>query len=170
MNIEIMEFYPLECDEARGLLTGTLRVKLPEIGIHILGIHVSKRKECWFFTMPGRTSTHHESGESIRYPFFVFEDRDKQKEFIAAIREQGRAFIEMRLADGGNSLVFPQKREFQTKQSKTQVRKDIAPEAKQSAFIAISKSASARSDPIASKIAAKNWVDLPKKRGVIDGR
>src|ERR1700733_7278405 len=104
MNIEIVEFYPLEWNEVKGLLTGTLRVKLPDLGIHILGIHVSKRKDFWYFNLPGRNGIHHETGEIVRYPFIAFDDREKQHALMEAIRQQGRAFIEKRLADNENPL------------------------------------------------------------------
>lgn len=99
MNVEILEFYPIEKNEERKTLTGTLRVKLPDLGIHILGIFVFRKNDYWHFTIPGRTGEHHETGVSVRYPFVVFEDRDKQKELIEAIREKGREFILNRLSE-----------------------------------------------------------------------
>jgi hypothetical protein len=108
MNVEIVEFYPLSRNETKGELTGTLRVRLPELGLHILGVYVSKRGDAWYFTLPGREAVSHKTGERIRYPFIVFEDREKQKELVAAIREQGRAFIERRLTETENPIVFPE--------------------------------------------------------------
>jgi hypothetical protein len=110
MNVEILEFYPIEQNEERKTLTGTLRIKLPDIGIHILGIFVYRKNDYWHFTIPGRTGEHHETGASVRYPFIVFEDRDKQKELIEAIREKGRAFVLNRLADVENPIIFPERR------------------------------------------------------------
>jgi hypothetical protein len=115
MNIEIVEFYPLEFNENNGFLSGTLRIKL-DIGIHILGIYVAKRKDSWFFQLPGRMSTHHEAGEPIRYPFICFEDREKYCELMEALKTQGRAFIEKRLVDTENPLKFPEKKQQQQKQ------------------------------------------------------
>lgn len=111
MNIEILEFYPIECNEDKEILTGTLRIKLCDFGIHILGIWVKRRKNSWYFTMPGRNGTHHETGETIRYPFIVFEDREMQRILMEAIREQGRAFIEKKLADIEKPLIFPQQKQ-----------------------------------------------------------
>lgn len=109
MNVEILEFYPIEKNEKKEALSGTLRINLPDIGIHILGIFVAKKKENWFFSLPGRNGTHHETGESVRYPAVVFENREKQKELIEAIREKGRAFILQRLENTETPLVFPPK-------------------------------------------------------------
>lgn len=114
MNVEIAEFYPLTCDEAKGFLTGTLRIKLPDLGLHILGIFVFKQKDYWRFEIPGRTGRHHQTGEQIRYPFIVFEDRGQQRALIDAIREKGRAFIEKRLTDKENPLMFPVKKQQPT--------------------------------------------------------
>lgn len=43
MNLEIVEFYPLEINIEKGFLAGTLHVRLPDSGIHVLGIYVQKR-------------------------------------------------------------------------------------------------------------------------------
>lgn len=45
MNIEILEFYPLEKNDEKQNLTGTLRIRLVEFEIEILGIYVSKERE-----------------------------------------------------------------------------------------------------------------------------
>lgn len=107
MQLEILEFYPLSQDKERDVLTGTMRVKLSDFGIHILGIFVSKRKSNWYFTMPGRNATHHETGERVRYPFIVFEDRVQHSQLMDIIRVQGPLFIEKRLKDKENPLLFP---------------------------------------------------------------
>ncbi len=109
MRIEIIDFYPIECDEEKQFLPGTLKVNLLDIGLHILGVFISKKKHFWHVSMPGRIGIHHETGESVRYPFVSFEDREKQKELIHAIREQGSSFIEKRMADKENPLIFPEK-------------------------------------------------------------
>ena len=44
MKVEVIEFYPLEYKKEKEFLCGTLRIKLPDIGIHLLGIFVSKTK------------------------------------------------------------------------------------------------------------------------------
>jgi hypothetical protein len=77
MNVEILDFYPIEKNENKGTLTGTLRIKLPDLGIHILGIFVFRKNDFWQFRLPGRSGTHHETGASVRYPFIVFEERAK---------------------------------------------------------------------------------------------
>jgi len=109
MNVEILEFYLIDKNENRQALSGTLRINLPDIGIHILGIFVTKKKENWFFSLPGRSGIHHETGEFLWYPAVVFEDRDKQKELVQDIREKGREFILERLKDLENPLIFPPK-------------------------------------------------------------
>lgn len=45
MNIKILEFYPLQQNDERITLTGTLRIKLSDVEIHILGVFVSRRKD-----------------------------------------------------------------------------------------------------------------------------
>lgn len=99
MNVEIMEFYPLERNDDRGILTGTLRVRLPDIGIQILGIFVSKKRQFWHLSLPIKQSTHHKTGAPVRYPTVVFDDDEKQSDLIAGIRTHGRTFVERWLMD-----------------------------------------------------------------------
>jgi hypothetical protein len=135
MNIDILEFYPLEKDEERGFLSGTLRIKLPDIGIHILGVFVQKRKHYWHFQIPGRQAFNYETGKETWFPFIVFEDREKQKELIEAIREKGGAFIEKRLADTENPLTFPQKKQQYPKQAEASITRNNPPEAKEALIL-----------------------------------
>lgn len=156
MNIEIVEFYPLERNEDKEILTGTLRVKLPDIGIHILGIYISRRKDYWHFSLPGRNGFHHETQQPVRYPFIVFEDREKQRALMDAIREKGRDFIEHRLADTENPPVVPQLKQQQAKQVEHPKIRDNATDAKGTAFIA-------KPQPV-KPTGMKQWVDPPKRK------
>lgn len=154
MNIEIVEFYPLELNKDKGFLRGTLRVRLPDLGLHILGIYVKKQKEFWYFMMPGREAISNETGEWIRYPFIVFEDRDRQRALIEAIRKRGRAFIEQRLADTENPLIFPKKQENDQNKSKYQSTCD-----KETAAPAIKAK-------LVASILDKEWRDPPKRKTI----
>jgi len=131
MNIEIIEFYPIDRNIDRDILTGTLRVKLVDAGIHILGIYVSKRKDKFFFLLPGKKTIHHVTGEPVRFPFLVFEDKDRQRELMDAVRKHGQAFIENRLADTKNPLVFHKKKELSSKATPGQKKPDNEVEPKQ---------------------------------------
>ena len=131
MNIEIIEFFPIELNKEKETLTGTLRVKLTDLGIHILGIFVSKRKDCWYFGLPGKKSIHHKTGELIRFTFLVFDDKDRQRELMDAVRKHGQAFIEKRLADTKNPLVFHKKNELSSKATPGQKKPDNEVEPKQ---------------------------------------
>jgi hypothetical protein len=158
MNVEIIDFYPLEQIEEKGFLSGTLRVKLPDIGIHILGIFVSKCKNRWHFVMPGRQGTYHQSGDKVRYPFIVFEEREQQKALIDAIREKAPSFIENRLTDTGNPLSFPPKKVTSRPLQVKQTTKEAKPEVKKP----MSEQATPSDKPKAT-IAAKVWQDPPKR-------
>lgn len=106
MNIQILDCFAIARDDEKGLMTGSLKVKLPDLGIHILGVYFSKRKDTWYFKVPFRKGIHHETGEEVTYPLLVFEERKKQREFINALRVKGREFVENKLADTENPLVF----------------------------------------------------------------
>lgn len=154
-SVEMVEFYPLTRNEEKEILTGTLRIKLSDLGIHILGIYVSKRKESWFFSLPGRRGVNHKNGEPVHYPFFVFEDREKQRGLIDIIRKKGPPFIEKRLADTENPLSFPQDEQRQPiKESKSgtpekkiekEQKPDISPAIKEWSDPPPRKTATARS-------------------------
>jgi len=107
MNIEIIEFFPHEVNESKGLLNGSLKVKLVDLGIILMGVLASKRKGVYFFTMPGKFCDSHDTGRKIRFPFVVFEDPERQRTLINAIREKGIAFIEALLSDPERSLSLP---------------------------------------------------------------
>jgi len=155
MNIEVLEFFPFERDEDRDFLSGTLKIKLVDFGICVLGIYVTKKKNTWFFSLPGRTGTDHETGQEIRFPFVTFEDREKHKELIEAIRDQGRVFVEARLADTSKPLSFPAKKETKTGHSKTFKANNEAVATKEA--VSIAKPA------VNPSIASKVWQDPPKR-------
>lgn len=155
MNIEIVEFYPIERNEAKGLLNGTLRIKLPDIGIHILGIFVSKRKGSWFFSLPGRQGFDQKAEKKIRYPFVVFENRDQQKELMTAIREKMPAFIEKRLTDTESPLFFPNKQQQDQKQAES-------PKDCNNATVPKKTTATTKSKSLSS-FANKDWRDPPSR-------
>jgi hypothetical protein len=131
MELEIIKFFVFELDEEKEKLIGNLMIRLPDLGIRILGVFVSRRKDNWFFGVPKGKGTHHETGEAVKYPFIFFEDREKQRAFIDAIREKGRAFIEARLADKETPLIFLKKLQKDLKKVDSQKAKESAAETKE---------------------------------------
>lgn len=148
MHIEILEFYLIEHNEVKGILRGTLRVKLPDLGIHILGICVNKQKDRWYFSLPGRQAKHHETGQMVRYPFIAFEDKDKQRELIESIREQAPEFIEKRMTDTEKQLIFPERQKKEEKKPLLQKAKNSVKETKITGT---------------PRISNKVWQDPPKR-------
>lgn len=149
MNIEVVDFFPIEKDEAKGLMKGTMRIMLPDIGIHIMGILVVKHRYGWYFDIPRKRSIHHETGEPVKYPVFAFDDREQQHSLMLAIREKGRAYIEKRLEDKENPLQWPQMQQEGVSNSKPQAKSEVPAEAKLEASIAKAK--------------PKVWSDPPKR-------
>lgn len=149
INLEIIGFYLNECNADKSILSGTLRIRLPDYGFDILGISASKRKNFWYFLLPGRNQIHHENGNFIRFPFLVFNDKEKQIALMESIRSQGPVFIERRLADTVNPLKIPLKQKPNQKAAKLANKTAPAPEAKEMASNLKSK--------------GKVWIDPPKK-------
>lgn len=156
MNIEVIEFFPLGCDAEKDSLSGTLKIRLLDFGVFIQGIHVSKRKKSWFFSLPGRQGTRHDTGEIRRYSFIMFEDRTQQQELVQQIREKGRLFIEQRLADTEKPPIFPQGKPKMSNGSSLTKARNPATEQKEKAMVAKPKSL--------SSIAAKEWRDPPTRQ------
>lgn len=155
MNVEIIEFFPMEHDEERCVLTGTLRVRLPDVGIDILGVYISKKKDRWMFSLPGRRSISHKTGLPVNYPALSFIDREKQAELMFLIREKGRDFVEKRLLDKENPIVLPVKKESEVNEIQHVKASDIKPEDKESVPLK-------KPEPKQS-IAGKVWIDPPRR-------
>lgn len=155
MQIEIIEFYPIKFCEEKRILTGTIRIRLPEIGIHILGVFVNKNKDHWFFALPGRKGIDHQTGEMVRYPYITFENENQQKELIAAIRIQAPIFIEKRLVDAEKPLVLPQKQKIEDNKMQASKKKDNAMKTKQT---------EKEVGRIVPSIAHKIWQDPPPRK------
>lgn len=109
MDVEILEFFPGEYDPGRGILTGTLKIRLPEIGVELLGCFVSKRGDTWFISLPSKKGVHHVTGALVSYPVLVFTDKEKTRELVNAIRSEGRKFVEKMIEDKGLLSLAPQK-------------------------------------------------------------
>src|SRR5687768_15203348 len=100
MQIEIVEFYANERDDAKGILVGTLHVHLVDIGVDLRGVLVKKKKDHWFFGMPQGSAINQGTKERIRYPVFSFSDRSKTVELRKVITEQGKAYINKHFLGG----------------------------------------------------------------------
>lgn len=100
MNLEVIEFYPLQ--NKADFLEGTLKIKIviPGLNINCLGIYIQKKKNRWYIRLPSRKEMHHVTGKIISYPFFAFENSDIQKAFFDQLREKSQKFIENRISSG----------------------------------------------------------------------
>jgi len=99
MKISILQYYPLEKNERRNRGTvGTLRIKLPETGIELLGIIVSKINKGYFFSIPFKRAGDENLKKLTQYPCFVFSDVDMQKDFIESLKIIGTAHM-LKLAE-----------------------------------------------------------------------
>ena len=107
MNVEIIEFFPNDRCDKKGILNGTFKVLLPDLGIHLLGVFIAKSKGCWFIRMPWLKGIHHVTGEKVQYPMWAFSEKEKNVELIKILKEKGGEFIENRLKDVENPLIFP---------------------------------------------------------------
>jgi|SRR6185295_11816685 len=119
MNIEIIEFYPLFRDAYQ--YTGTLRLRLIDIGIDLLGVHVKRTKDRWFFNIPFKTGIDDE-GKQVQYPLVSFSDKEKQRDLINTLREKAPAFIEERIKDPLKPIVFKEKQNKKQLPKKSEIK------------------------------------------------
>jgi len=147
MRIEIIEFYPIE---SKGPLIGTLRVKLVDQGLDILGVQVFFRDGRWFFRLPSRQGIHHETKKPVWYPLVSLSDPLLQKELIGEIHRQVPAFIQERFPDKLKTdlTIHSQMKEKQPQQEKTSPPPPIATADKKTA----------------SKAVLGEWRDPPKNK------
>lgn len=112
--IEIIDAYPIGTNSQNGSIFGTLRVKLVDLGIELLGVFFVKKflpEVRWDFKLPTRAGIDHVTGRRVTYPTIVFSNPKMQTELMAAIFEKGPSYIESRIADPEKLFVFPQKLE-----------------------------------------------------------
>lgn len=94
MKIEILQYYEIDKSELRNKNTlGTLRIKMPEFGIELLGIIVSKTNKGYFFNIPFKRTGDKEGKSLVQYPCFVFSDEKMQKDFIESLKIVGTAYM-----------------------------------------------------------------------------
>ncbi len=146
MKVEICEFYP---SESKGPLIGTLRVKLVDQGIDLLGVQVFFRDGRWFIRMPSRQGIHHETKKPVWFPLVSLSDPLLQRELISELQQQAPAFIEER---------FPGK--LKTDLISPSQLKEKQPQQENERQTPTSAAAGKKTAP---KAISGNWVDLPRK-------
>jgi hypothetical protein len=106
--------------------------------------------------MPGKKAYNYKTSEEVWYPFIIFEDKEKQSALMEAIKANGRAYIDARLVDESNPLIFPKKKEKEVNDAKPVKVKESAPETRETAKIETPKPT--------IPIAMKQWQDLPPRK------
>lgn len=117
MLVEIIEFYPIAQNDENDTLSGTLRIKIPALGIHILGVFATKKKGMWFFSLPSKKGFDPNTAKDVRYPCIVFECREQQRALIQAIKDIAPSFIENKLAESEKPLFSPEEKVKRSKES-----------------------------------------------------
>ena len=93
MNIEVVEFYPIEKNDKKQSLKGSLHVYLIDLGLDLRGIFVLKKKNTWVFRLPYRKGVDPDTKQPVGYPIFSFMKPEMNKELMQAIREKGKEYI-----------------------------------------------------------------------------
>ena len=155
MKIDIIEFYPQVFDATKQILTGSLHIYIAEYDVDLRGLFVTRKGNSWHFSMPSR-QTVDATGAPVRYPCFTFRSKERQKELMDAVRANGQKYIEGRLADTENPIIFPQQKKQPSKQEFPVARINNSTAAKQEGLIAVKPK-------VTSSIATKQWRDPPKR-------
>lgn len=93
MEVEIVEFYPIERNDEKQTLFGSLHVYLVDIEVDLRGIQVKKRKNSWFFGLPSMVNLDQETKERVRFPVFAFVSREKTDALKKVITAKGKEYI-----------------------------------------------------------------------------
>lgn len=97
INIEVMNMYFSEEDLERDLFRGTAHIRLKDYNIDLKGIYFKKKKNFWLVSLPSMPFIHEETKKRMRYPFFTFVDREKNREFQIQIKQLLYKELETRL-------------------------------------------------------------------------
>jgi len=101
MEFEIVAFYETHRDDKKALLSGTLHIRLPELGIELRGIRVQKKKDFFRVALPHGKAV--SDGKDVFYPCITFTDREKTKAFLEELRLMAIEYIQENVLNG----VFP---------------------------------------------------------------
>lgn len=105
MQLEILKFYPKEKNE-KGFISGEIKIRLPVLAINILGIYVARRENSkWLILLPCKIGVGLE-GKKVQYPIVSFDEAD-HKALMAELYAQLPSFIEKRIADASNPIIWP---------------------------------------------------------------
>lgn len=97
MQIELVEFYPVEVSKKK--VQGTLRIRLPNYGIEILGVQYLQQRDKLFIRLPGRKSHDHITGKEIWYPLISFVEKKTMADLINELKRLAPSFVQDRLKD-----------------------------------------------------------------------
>jgi len=100
MKIEFVEFYPTEIKSKH--IAGSLRIKLVDKGIDLLGIYCIRKAKKTLIRMPFRMGYDFEEKKPNLFPFVSFEDKDYFKELIKFLIDNAGEFIDKRCRDTVN--------------------------------------------------------------------
>lgn len=87
MDIEVIKVYFYEKDIKKDLFLGTAHIRLKDYDIDLKGVYFKKRKDYWFVSLPALISTHPETKKKVRYPFFSFPNREKNRDFELQVKQ-----------------------------------------------------------------------------------
>jgi len=107
MKLEIIEFYPTVWDKQRDFMHGTMRVKLPEYRIEILGVCVTYKNDMWHIKLPNKPGYDNIKNKHTRYPLVNFIDEDEKRQFFDILLKTAPDFIMNRILCKKNPVKFP---------------------------------------------------------------
>lgn len=165
MKLEVLEFYPKE-KKVDGFISGDIKIRLPDLAMNLLGVYIARRSNGkWLILLPCRTGVDSE-GHRVRYPIVHFEEVF-HRELMAELYSQATGFIEKRIADTENPVIFPPPKPKQARHSKAatndpshQKRPPVAQalSTKSSQASTIQKPTNALTKPV-----VREFVDVPPK-------
>lgn len=93
MEVNVINFYCKERDDAKRVLVGSLHAFIVDLGIHLRGIMVKKVNNNWFFSLPQGLGVDLKTNKKVRFPIVAFSDQKETANLRKAISQKGKDYI-----------------------------------------------------------------------------
>lgn len=93
MEIEVVEYYPMEKKNKNARLLGTMHVYLCDEKIDLRGVKIYKGGKSYFVEVPFSYGIDEETKEKVKYPYLSFIENDKQEDFIKSLRAAAKTHL-----------------------------------------------------------------------------
>lgn len=84
-TVEVLDFYPEEPNKKKSCFVGTLKIRIPEMGLTLMGIRVLNIEGSFKYEVPSSKTICHKTHKSVRFPHIAFESKEAKEKFIGLL-------------------------------------------------------------------------------------